>query len=59
MTLNDLELRPEALDALQLPLELVRGFVGKIEARIPWGNPGSKPTLITVDDVTVLVGAAR
>lgn len=40
--LNDLELKPTALDFLQLPLRVKRGYIGRLEFQIPWGNPGSK-----------------
>ena len=40
--LSNLELKPEALDALGLPVALVRGFIGRVEFTLPWGAPGSK-----------------
>ena len=55
VVLNNLELKPEAIDLLQLPVSLVRGYIGRIEFQIPWGNPGTKPTVVKVDQVYIAV----
>ena len=55
VVLNNLELKPEAIDLLQLPVTLVRGYIGRIEFQIPWGNPGTKPTVVKVDQVYIAV----
>ena len=36
LTLNHVQLRPEALEPLQLPVRLVRGSVGRVQAQVPW-----------------------
>ena len=46
VSLVELELRHDALDFLQLPLTVARGFVGKVILRIPWHALGSRPVSI-------------
>lgn len=53
--LRDLELKPEALDGLQLPIALRRGYIGCIEFQLPWGTPGTKPTVVKIDEVYLLL----
>ena len=53
--LSNLELKPEALDVLQLPVALKRGFIGRIEFQLPWGTPGTKPTVVKIDEVYLLL----
>lgn len=43
------------VDLLQLPVALVRGFIGRVELTIPWGNPGAQPTLVKIDQVYIVV----
>ena len=54
IALSNLELRPDAFAALGLPFALRRGTVGRVEIGIPWGNLGSRPSLVSFDDVFLL-----
>eukprot|EP00873_Tetraselmis_striata_P001703 jgi/Tetstr1/421967/TSEL_012866.t1 len=55
LTLQDVRLRPEAFDGLQLPFKLKHGSIGRLQVRLPWGAftlPNSYIT-IQLDDVAV------
>ena len=52
--LRNLELKPEALDFLGLPIEIRRGYIGHIKFHIKsWATPGMKPSLV-IDEVYAL-----
>ena len=51
--LLNLDLKPEALDFLGLPIELIRGSIGRVQVRIKWRQPGMKPSIV-IDDVFAL-----
>ncbi len=53
-TLSNVSLRANALDGLKLPLRIVHGHVGSIEAKVPWMNLYSEPIIIKVSDVYLL-----
>jgi vacuolar protein sorting-associated protein 13A/C len=40
--LNNVEIRPQAFDRLELPLALRFGRIGSLQARIPWNAIGSE-----------------
>lgn len=52
--LTNLKVKTEALDFLNLPIQVKEGFVGTLTLKIPWKNLGSQPTLVYMDDVYVL-----
>ncbi|CAH1799949.1 unnamed protein product [Owenia fusiformis] len=54
--LTDLQLRPEALFELDLPIEVKAGYVGKIYLSIPWTSLYSLPVIASVEDVYVIAG---
>ncbi|KAI0224021.1 Vacuolar protein sorting-associated protein 13A [Lamellibrachia satsuma] len=54
--LTDLQLRPEALFELQLPVEVKAGVVGKIRLTIPWTSLYTSPVTAVLEDVYILVG---
>lgn len=52
--LRNLELKPEALDFLGLPIVIRRGFIGHIKFHIKsWTTPGMRPSLV-MDEVYAL-----
>ena len=53
--LQDLSLKPEAFNNLGLPFQLVRGYVGKISAKIPWTSLGSSPLKILIENIQVFL----
>ena len=46
VVLENLVLKPTALDALDLPLALRRGSIGRLQLEIPWSRLGSKPLTV-------------
>lgn len=52
--LRNLELRREALDQLNLPLNVVEGHVGTLTLAIPWSNLRGKPVRVDIEDVFIL-----
>ncbi|XP_022100693.1 vacuolar protein sorting-associated protein 13A-like [Acanthaster planci] len=56
LELTDLELKPEALYELNLPIEVKAGHIGRIIADIQWTSLFSKPLSVSVEDVLILAG---
>ncbi|KAI8888651.1 hypothetical protein K501DRAFT_320796 [Backusella circina FSU 941] len=54
VTLRDLKLRREALDNLDLPVDVLEGYLGELKLSIPWNNLGTKPVIVNLKDVYVL-----
>ncbi|KAI9480349.1 MAG: hypothetical protein EXX96DRAFT_521344 [Benjaminiella poitrasii] len=54
VTLRDLKLRREALDKLNLPVDVLEGYLGELTLTIPWNNLRGKPVVIHINDAYVL-----
>ncbi|ETO10931.1 chorein [Reticulomyxa filosa] len=54
--LANVELRPDALDFLNLPLSIRLGFVGKIVVEADWARLSSKPTRVELEDLRLVCG---
>ncbi|XP_076444664.1 LOW QUALITY PROTEIN: intermembrane lipid transfer protein VPS13A-like [Babylonia areolata] len=54
--LSDLQLRPEALAELNLPIEVKAGYVGLLKLDIPWTNLFSADIDVSVENVYILAG---
>ncbi|KAL2613042.1 hypothetical protein R1flu_024734 [Riccia fluitans] len=54
--LENVELRLEAFDYLQLPFSIKQGTVGKLKFQVPWQKLGWEPILISLEDVSLLAG---
>lgn len=55
VVLNNLKLRENALDDLDLPVQLVSGFLGKLVLKIPWKNLYGQPVVAQVEDFYILI----
>ncbi|KAI7898920.1 uncharacterized protein BX663DRAFT_555462 [Cokeromyces recurvatus] len=55
VNLRDLKLRKDALDKLQLPINVSEGCLGELTLIIPWSNLRSKPVKVIIDHVYLLV----
>jgi hypothetical protein len=56
LTLRDLAIKPDALSTLlDLPVRVVAGSIGSISVSVPLASLRSKPTVITVDEIYLLV----
>ncbi|KAH3744902.1 vacuolar protein sorting-associated protein 13 family protein [Pelomyxa schiedti] len=56
VVLANLEFKPDALQGLNLPINVVKGIVGKLVLKIPWTALGSQPVVVNVDQVFLLLG---
>ena len=54
VVLTNLELKDTALQDLDLPIKVVKGFLGKLTLQIPWKNLYTEPTIVRVDDLHLL-----
>ena len=56
VVLNNLRVKPSALEFLDLPVQVKAGFVGELRLKIPWNSlgGGSDPVVISLDQVFVL-----
>ena len=50
-----LPLPQDALDALQLPVRLIEGRIGRLQIRVPWSRLRSEPIVIECDDLLLCV----
>ncbi|XP_036331860.1 vacuolar protein sorting-associated protein 13 [Rhagoletis pomonella] len=55
VVLNNLKLKENALDEVDLPVQLVYGFLGKLVLKIPWKNLYSQPVIAQIEDLYMLV----
>ncbi|KAK6170959.1 hypothetical protein SNE40_019236 [Patella caerulea] len=53
---TDLQLRPEALAELDLPVEVKAGYVGRLKIDIPWTSLFTSDIQVWLEDVYMLVG---
>lgn len=51
VVLKDLELKDTALDELDLPIRVVRGYLGKLILVIPWKNLYTESTVVEIEDL--------
>uniref|UniRef100_A0A7I4B673 Uncharacterized protein n=1 Tax=Physcomitrium patens TaxID=3218 RepID=A0A7I4B673_PHYPA len=54
--LENVDLRLEAFDSLQLPLSIKQASIGKLRICVPWKKLGWEPILISLEDVTICAG---
>ncbi|KAI8363865.1 hypothetical protein EDC96DRAFT_608831 [Choanephora cucurbitarum] len=52
--LRDLKLRRDALDKLDLPINVSEGFLGELTLVIPWSNLRNEPVKVIIDHVYLL-----
>eukprot|EP01018_Ginkgo_biloba_P007485 Gb_23775 [translate_table: standard] len=56
--LTNMQLRPEALNALKLPVKVKAGFLGSVKLKVPWSRLGQEPVLVYLDRIFLLVEPA-
>eukprot|EP00736_Rhodelphis_marinus_P007126 Rmarinus@m.9219 len=54
VSLENLDLREDALEQLNLPVHVVAGHMGRLKVIVPWKKLKSKPTVIQIDDIYLL-----
>nr|XP_009413254.1 PREDICTED: uncharacterized protein LOC103994598 isoform X1 [Musa acuminata subsp. malaccensis] len=56
--LSNMQLRPEALNALKLPVKVKAGFLGSVKLKVPWSRLGQEPVLVYLDRILLLAEPA-
>ncbi|XP_058084436.1 uncharacterized protein LOC131232245 isoform X2 [Magnolia sinica] len=56
--LTNMQLKPEALNALKLPVKVKAGFLGSVKLKVPWSRLGQEPVLVYLDRIFILVEPA-
>src|SRR5262245_3846725 len=59
ITLENLELKKEALADLELPVVVKAGFLGTLKLSIPWRQLGSKAAVVRLERIFLLAGPSR
>ncbi|KAF0534769.1 vacuolar protein sorting-associated protein 13 [Gigaspora margarita] len=54
VVLRNLQLKKEALDKFNLPIDVLEGYVGELTLNIPWSNLKNKPVKVFINDVYLL-----
>ncbi|CAH8391411.1 unnamed protein product [Eruca vesicaria subsp. sativa] len=56
--LKNMQLKPEALNALKLPVKVKAGFLGSVKLKVPWSRLGQEPVVVYLDRIFVLAEPA-
>ncbi|PPD75818.1 hypothetical protein GOBAR_DD27246 [Gossypium barbadense] len=56
--LTNMQLKPEALNALKLPVKVKAGFLGSVKLKVPWSRLGQDPVLVYLDQIFLLAEPA-
>ncbi|KAL9231233.1 hypothetical protein vseg_006486 [Gypsophila vaccaria] len=56
--LTNMQLKPEALNALKLPIKVKAGFLGSVKIKVPWSRLGQDPVLVYLDRIYLLAEPA-
>ncbi|XP_047340404.1 uncharacterized protein LOC124943990 [Impatiens glandulifera] len=56
--LTNMQLKPEALNALKLPVKVKAGFLGSVKLKIPWSRLGKEPVVVSLDQIFLLAEPA-
>ncbi|XP_047340944.1 uncharacterized protein LOC124944671 [Impatiens glandulifera] len=56
--LNNMQLKPEALNALKLPVKVKAGFLGSLKLKVPWSRLGQEPVVVSLDRIFLLAEPA-
>ncbi|KAL1194607.1 hypothetical protein V5N11_031431 [Cardamine amara subsp. amara] len=56
--LKNMQLKPEALNALKLPVRVKAGFLGSVKLKVPWTRLGQEPVVVYLDRIFVLAEPA-
>lgn len=53
-----MQLKPEALNSLKLPVRVKAGFLGSVKLKVPWSRLGQEPVLVYLDRIFILAEPA-
>jgi len=51
VVLENLEIKEDALNQLNVPFGIKKGFLGKLRLKVPWKNLKSQPVIVVVENV--------
>jgi len=54
VVLRNLQLKKEALDKFNLPIDVLEGYLGELTLNIPWSNLKNKPVKVFINNVYLL-----
>jgi len=54
VVLENLEIREDALNQLNVPFGIKKGFLGKLRLKVPWKNLKSQPVIVVVENVYLI-----
>ncbi|KAF2072652.1 hypothetical protein CYY_006031 [Polysphondylium violaceum] len=53
VSLENLELKKNALEKFNLPFTIKEGFLGKLSLKIPWNNLKTEPVIVVIDNLYI------
>jgi vacuolar protein sorting-associated protein 13A/C len=56
VVLSNLRFKKSALQDIELPIVVKEGLLGKISLQIPWSSLGSKPAIVKLEKIFLLLG---
>ncbi|KAL2636221.1 hypothetical protein R1flu_007700 [Riccia fluitans] len=56
--LTNMQLKPEALNSLKLPVKVKAGFLGSVKLKVPWSRLGQEPVIVLLDRIYLLAEPA-
>jgi len=59
VTLKNLQLKQDALDDLDLPVEVRAGLLGSLTLKVPWKNLGGTPVVVNIDQLYILASPKK
>lgn len=54
-SLSNVNIKQNAFDSLRLPFRITHGYIGQIEAEVPWLNIYTEPIIIRINDVNAVI----
>ncbi|EPX71146.1 DUF1162 domain-containing protein [Schizosaccharomyces octosporus yFS286] len=55
VSLQNLAIKPEALDKLGVPIKITRGFIGNFNLEMPWSDLQKKSLKVKIEDIYLLI----
>ncbi|EGG20936.1 vacuolar protein sorting-associated protein 13 family protein [Cavenderia fasciculata] len=59
VVLKNIEVKPEAFRAFDLPIQVNRGVVGRLIVKVPWTSLKSESVVIQLEDIYIFASAAQ
>ena len=59
LIIENVSIKPEALQMLEIPVKLIHSYVGKLQIKVPWSSLSSKPIEIILDKVYLVLNPIK